>query len=194
MHNPTDVVVRVPALGLVVEPGGYCEVSDGYALRKRAANGRISPPVIVGMAPRLVPAPEELERFTLMTTHDLGKAQVKAKPGAADLIAKGMAPGVAEIIASAEITQGKVEVKGDDPDRVVAEAVKTFQALEVEKGEPPAEDAPPPPAEPTSEPPAEEPAPIEVAVEDVQVLEPVEMSDDAPAEPVVKRGRARKGK
>jgi hypothetical protein len=93
--------------GLTVPPDSAVEIEDGYCRAMPARNGTRIPSIIERLAPFLVPADPDLRARW-------GKDDVTSIPAAptaaqtADtLVAEGVAPGVAELVATGNVEPSK---------------------------------------------------------------------------------------
>lgn len=106
MRNPTQDTVRIASLNnLTVKPGGVAEIPDEYCLPRKGAgqNGGFLPPIIAMLAPQLQPADEVAVPAYRANQHLADKVDDVPPPPAktaADLQADGMAPAIAEMVAS----------------------------------------------------------------------------------------------
>lgn len=81
--------------GVVVQPGDEVEVEEGYCQPLRASNGSRMPSIVERVTPGLEPANEALrERWKAAAEN---WQPPKPKVVASDLVAQGVAPGVAAI-------------------------------------------------------------------------------------------------
>jgi len=87
----------------VIPPNGTCEIEDGYCRAGVTANGSRRPSIVERLAPFLVPEDAAMrERW--------GKEEVVSEPPpptviqtAANLVAEGVSPGVAELVATGNV-------------------------------------------------------------------------------------------
>jgi hypothetical protein len=114
MKNDSGSTLRIEALQLTVSPGAEVDIPDGYCLPRKGANGENQEPIIAMLAPQLIPANPELVAAYRANklTENLSAEPVPPKR-AADYQADGVAPAVAEMMASgAAASVPKVGPKG----------------------------------------------------------------------------------
>lgn len=101
MKNPTGDTLKIESLGLVVAPSKTCDVPDAYCTPRKGANGEPIEPIIAMLAPQLEPAnPELVAAYRANRLTDGLQAEPTPAKSAADYQADGMAPAVAELVAS----------------------------------------------------------------------------------------------
>lgn len=100
MRNRSGNQVTVRGLGLVVPPGGTCEVADGYCRPQLAANGSRLPSIIESVAPQLVPDDPADEAEWRKTPKPLAAPVPTPQDIAKKLEAEGLPPAVAAIAAA----------------------------------------------------------------------------------------------
>lgn len=144
MLNKAGRTLKVVGLGVEVEPGETVEVEDGYCRPLRAPNGSRITSIIEKLAPGLVPADEDV-RKEWEKVPETNVTPGPPKPTRADLVAQGVAPGVASIMAAkANATETKA--------KKVATAAKKTKSKPVSA--PPPEDEPEAAPTPVKPPPA----------------------------------------
>ncbi len=115
--NSSVVQVSVPDLNIHVAPGACCEVPEGYAKPRRAANGSRAPSTIELLAPQLVPAdPAELKIWNEAPPWEVKKVD-EPTSRVKQLVADGKSEGMAEVQAAAEVAQkagDKLELTADE--------------------------------------------------------------------------------
>jgi len=125
LKNETSHTIKVPSLGLVVEPDETVEVEDGYCLPMRSQNKTRVPPIIERLAPGLVPVTAKDKKA--FEVPQPWKPPVVV-PTAGELVSKGTSPGVAEILAAKAQEKAeavKEEEKPKPKRRVKVSAKKT---------------------------------------------------------------------
>lgn len=102
MMNPTKDTLTIKELGIRVKPGGLCEIPDAYCMPRKGANTDPMKPIIAMLAPQLIPANEDnvAAYKANKLTEGLTPPEPNTNPTTSDLIANGMAPAVAEMVAS----------------------------------------------------------------------------------------------
>lgn len=98
-----------------IQPGGTCEINDGYCRAPRVAGGARGKSLVEKLAPFLVPADTALQARW-------GRDDVAAPPAAlteiekaAELVKTGIAPTVAGLIASGQVEPPKKRGPGRPP-------------------------------------------------------------------------------
>lgn len=101
MLNPTSHTLKISELNLTVKPGGLVEIPDAYCMPRKGANTDPMKPIIAMLAPQLIPADEaNVAAYKANKLTEGLQPQEPAPPSAADHVANGMAPAIAELVAS----------------------------------------------------------------------------------------------
>jgi hypothetical protein len=98
-----------------VPPGGTCEIHDGYCKASQTSNGSRWPSIVERMAPFLVPVDVELR--AKWGREEVVPPPLPAPPEkvASVLVSEGMAPAVAELVASGNVEPPKKRGPGRPP-------------------------------------------------------------------------------
>lgn len=100
--NESSQRVRVPELGIDVQPGETCEVPEHHARPGRHTHGARKPSDIECLAPQLKPADQAEREIWLQAPKEPQSVLPPPKaPTVQQLVAAGHPPGVAEIMAAA---------------------------------------------------------------------------------------------
>ncbi len=102
LKNTSDHKVAISDLGgLVVHPGGVIDIPDSYCNPRKAPNGNKLKSIIEMLAPQLVPADSKLVAAWRARTLDL-ETPAPASKSTSDLVADGVAPGIAALMAAGD--------------------------------------------------------------------------------------------
>lgn len=101
MRNPSTSPIGNRDLGIMIPPGGTAEVPDAYCLPRKGTNGDPIKPIVAMLMPQLEPAnPDLVAAYRANKLVDGLHAEPVKPRSAADFVADGVAPAVAELMAS----------------------------------------------------------------------------------------------